>query len=235
MHKWHKSLKETIQNAKKDRIARSQLIFQISMFSNCIFVLIYLIDAIGNQSVWSLVVGGYYASIAWIRIHLVRDTYWVNHESDYDKRVAMKRRCMRTTGSLMLVLDVMFVIMEMYMVKMNASFHYGKMAFITTILYVLAGFWASLYNVIKDRGVQSMLSALRLVNLSASVTGLFILFASLIDTYWKELGRRESLLPFAGSIVFIVLTMAAIHVILIAEKKPHDWEKHHPDHKVYKK
>lgn len=231
MHKWREKLKETIYQAKKDRIARSHLVFQISMFSNCIFVCMYLFDAIWNQSIWSLVVGCYYASIAWIRIHLIRDTYRVNRESDYDTRVAMKRRCMRTTGSLMLVLDLMFIIMEMYMVKMNASFHYGRITFLATILYVLAGFWASLYNVIKDRGVQSMLSALRLVNLSASVTGLFILFASLLDTYWKELGKRESLLPFAGSIVFIVLTMAAIHVILIAEKKPHDWEIYHPEDK----
>ena len=85
------------------------------------------------------------------------------------------------------------------------------------ILYVGFGFWASLTNAIRDRGIGMMWNSLRMINLSAAITGVFILIAGFYDNYILEMSTRNLVLSITGTFFFMILLLLTVHTLLLSD------------------
>lgn len=215
--KENRSLWEEILLAAKDnRIFMSWLIFDFSTLANEAFVVLYLEETIRLKSVWMFTVACYYGSIALMRAHWQRISKKVAIEEDIKKRRDISLNGVRQIGLLLLGLNVLFGVFVMAVVRGDGSFVYGGYMFYVMVLYILFGFWASLTNAIRDRKLSVLWNALRMINLSAAVTGLFILMAGLYDNYIINNDARNLMLSLTGSLCFIVLLFITLHTLLLS-------------------
>lgn len=194
----------------------SWLVFDFSTLANEAFVVLYLEETIRLKSVWMFVVACYYGSIALLRIHWQKISKKVANEEDIKQRKEISMHGVRQIGGLLLGLNLLFGVFVLVVVRGEGSFVYGGYMFYVMILYILFGFWASLTNAIRDRKLSVLWNALRMINLSAAVTGLFILCAGLYDNYIINNDARNLMLSMTGSLCFIVLLFITLHTLLLA-------------------
>lgn len=207
---------EILLTAKNNRIFMSWLVFDFSTLANEAFVVLYLEETIRLKSVWMFVVACYYGSIALLRIHWQKISKKVANEENNVVRKDISLLGVRQIGGLLLGLNLLFGVFVLVVVRGEGSFVYGGYMFYVMILYILFGFWASLTNAIRDRKLNILWNALRMINLSAAVTGLFILCAGLYDNYIINNDARNLMLSMTGSLCFIVLLFITLHTLLLA-------------------
>ena len=209
-------LEEILRTAKNNRIFMSWLIFDFSTLANKGFVLLYIEETIRLRSVWMFLVACYYGSIALMRIHWQKTIKKVQAEVDEKIQEELLITGVRETGMLLLGLNMVFGGFVMAVVHGDGSFVYGRGVFYIMIIYIVFGFWASVTNAIRDRKMGILWNALRMINLSAAITGLFILVAGLYDNYIINIGARNILLYFTGSLAFLILMIITIHTLLLS-------------------
>lgn len=206
---------DIIWNAKNNRIFMSWLIFDFSTLVNKAFVALYLEEAIRLKSIWMFLVACYYGSIAIMRTRWQKISKKVYTLKDAKMRREMSMDGVREVGALLLGLNIVFGGFVTMVMKGDGSFKYGKYVFYVMALYILFGFWASVTNAIRDRKLSILWNALRMINLSAAVTGLFILTAGLYDNYMINDDARNLMVSMTGSLCFIVLLFITLHTLLL--------------------
>ncbi len=215
------SLQKTIlKTAKNNRIFMSWLIFEISTWTNYGFVLLYLEETIRLKSIWMGVVTMYYASIAFLRTRWSKVTQMISQEEDDEKRSVIRKQGVHSIGIMLAGLNAVFGIFMLIVTHGDGSFHYGSGVFYLMIIYISFGFWASLTNAIRDRKFGMLWTALRMINLSAAITGLFILIAGLYDNYILEMSTRNTVLSITGIICFFAVLFLTVHTLLLSDEEP---------------
>lgn len=114
-------------------------------------------------------------------------------------------------------LNLIFGIFVSLVTHGEGSFRYSQGVFYLMILYVGFGFWASLTNAIRDRGIGMMWNSLRMINLSAAITGVFILIAGFYDNYILEMSTRNLVLSITGTFSFMILLLLTVHTLLLSD------------------
>ncbi len=219
--KENESIQKTIlKTAKNNRIFMSWLIFEISTWTNYGFVLLYLEETIRLKSFWMGIVTAYYGSIALLRTHWSKVTQKVSAAEDEDKRSILRKKGVNSIGMLLACLNLIFGAFILIVTYGEGSFHYGIGVFYLMIIYILFGFWASLTNAIRDRKFGMLWTALRMINLSAAITGLFILIAGLYDNYILEMGTRNTVLSITGCLSFFAILFLTVHTLLLSDEEP---------------
>ena len=123
----------------------------------------------------------------------------------------------RSVGLMLVGLNLIFGIFVSLVTHGEGSFQYSKGVFYLMILYVGFGFWASLTNAIRDRGIGMMWNSLRMINLSAAITGVFILIAGFYDNYILEMSTRNLVLSITGTFSFMILLLLTVHTLLLSD------------------
>lgn len=215
--KTNDSLRKTIlKNAKDNRIFMSWLIFEASTWTNYGFVLLYLEEAIRLRSMWMMIVSMYYGSIALLRTHWSHFTKMINTLTNEVEKKQLRINGVRSVGLMLVGLNLIFGIFVSLVTHGEGSFQYSKGVFYLMILYVGFGFWASLTNAIRDRGIGMMWNSLRMINLSAAITGVFILIAGFYDNYILEMSTRNLVLSITGTFSFMILLLLTVHTLLLS-------------------
>jgi hypothetical protein len=212
--------KSIVKTAKNNRIFMSMLIFEVSTWTNYGFVLLYLEETIRLKSFWMGIVTLYYASIAFLRTKWSKVTQQISKEEDEIKRAVIRKDGVHSIGIMLAGLNLVFGFFEFLVTHGDGSFHYGSGVFYLMILYISFGFWASLTNAIRDRKFGMLWTALRMINLSAAITGLFILIAGLYDNYILEMGTRNIVLNITGAVCFIAILFLTVHTLLLSDEEP---------------
>lgn len=212
-------LQEIVHDARNNRMFMSWMMFDFSTWTNYAFVLLYVEECIRLRSVWMGMVSLYYGMIALLRTHWSKIIKKIYKEKAIQKQNEIRKDGVRSIGLLLMGMNMIFGLFVILVVNGDGSFHYAKGIFYLIILYTLFGFWASLTNAIRDRGIGIMWSALRMINLSAALTGLFILFAGLFDNYILDMRARNILVSIVGSILFLILMFLTMHTVLLEDKE----------------
>ena len=187
--KTNDSLRKTIlKNAKDNRIFMSWLIFEASTWTNYGFVLLYLEEAIRLRSMWMMIVSMYYGSIALLRTHWSHFTKMINTLTNEVEKKQLRINGVRSVGLMLVGLNLIFGI------------------FVSLVTHA-----------IRDRGIGMMWNSLRMINLSAAITGVFILIAGFYDNYILEMSTRNLVLSITGTFSFMILLLLTVHTLLLSD------------------
>lgn len=146
-------------------------------------------------------------------------TLYKNDQYTYQRSRKKQLRIngVRSVGLMLVGLNLIFGIFVSLVTHGEGSFRYSQGVFYLMILYVGFGFWASLTNAIRDRGIGMMWNSLRMINLSAAITGVFILIAGFYDNYILEMSTRNLVLSITGTFSFMILLLLTVHTLLLSD------------------
>ena len=141
----------------------------------------------------------------------------INTLINEEEKKQLRINGVRSVGLMLVGLNLIFGIFVSLVTHGEGSFQYSKGVFYLMILYVGFGFWASLTNAIRDRGIGMMWNSLRMINLSAAITGVFILIAGFYDNYILEMSTRNLVLSITGTFSFMILLLLTVHTLLLSD------------------
>ena len=172
-----------------------------------------------HRSAWFYSLAAYYASLAVMRLSLVRHT--LRHEPGEQMRQELTRY--RTCGWVFLLTNLALSGMMFYMIYENRAVRHNEITTITMAVYTFTTLTMAIVNVIRYRTFNSpAISAAKAISLAAACVSMLTLENTMLTTFRSETMTPEKtrlLLGLSGGAVSVFIIAMAISMITQANRK----------------
>ena len=172
-----------------------------------------------HHSAWFYSLAAYYATLAAMRLSLVRHT--LRHEPGEQMRQELTRY--RACGWVFLLTNLALSGMMFYMIYENRVTRHGEIVTITMAAYTFATLTMAIVNVIRYRKLSSpALSAAKAISLAAACVSMLTLENTMLATFRSETMTPEKtrlFLSLSGGGVSIFIIAMAVYMIVQANRK----------------
>lgn len=190
-----------------------------SLLWNGAYAALQLGMGIVQRSVWFCTAGAYYASLAIMRLFLVR--YTLRHRP----REKMRRELIgyRLCGWTFLVMNLFLSGMMFYILRDSGTVRHGEITVIALAAYTFTSLTTAIVNTVRYRKYDSpAFSASKAVSLAAACVSVLTLENTMLATFGSaEMTPhlRRLLLGFSGGAVSVFIIVMAVYMIVKASKK----------------
>ena len=172
-----------------------------------------------HRSAWFYSLAAYYATLAAMRLFLVRHT--MRHKPGEQMRQELTRY--RTCGWVFLLMNLALSGMMFYMIYENRAVRHNEITTITLAAYTFTALTMAIVNVIRCRKWGSpALSAAKAISLAAACVSLLTLENTMLTTFRSETmtpGKTRLFLALSGGAVSVFIIALAIYMIVQANRK----------------
>ena len=172
-----------------------------------------------HGSAWFCSLAAYYATLATMRLFLVRHT--MRHKPGEQMRQELTRY--RTCGWVFLLMNIALSGMMFYMIYENREVRHSEITTITMAAYTFTTLTMAIVNVIRYRKLGSpAVSAAKAISLAAACVSMLTLENTMLTTFRSETMTPEKtrmFLAFSGGAVSIFIIAMAVYMIVQANRK----------------
>ena len=172
-----------------------------------------------HRSVWFYSLAAYYATLAAMRLFLVR--YTLCHNPGEQMRQELKRY--RACGWVFLLTNLALSGMMLYMITQNRRVRHNEITTIAMAAYTFTTLTLAVVNVIRCRKFNSpALSAAKVISLSAACVSMLTLENTMLTTFSGETMMPDKIclfLALSGGAVSIFIVAMAVYMIVQANRK----------------
>lgn len=180
-----------------------------------------------HRSAWFYSLAAYYATLAAMRLSLVRHT--MRHRPGEQMRQELTRY--RTCGWVFLLTNLALSGMMFYMIYENRVTRHGEIITITMAAYTFTTLTMAIVNVIRYRKLGSpAVSAAKAISLAAACVSMLTLENTMLTTFRSETMTPEKarlFLALSGGAVSIFIIAMAVYMIVQANRKLKALEGYH--------
>lgn len=165
-----------------------------------------------HRSSWFCSLAAYYASLAAIRLMIVRHT--LRHKPG--ERPKKELKYYKSCGIVFLIMNSALSGMMFYMIYENRAVHHHEITTIAMSAYTFTAFTLAIINVIRYRKYHSpALSAAKAVSLAAACVSVLTLENTMLTTFGGDMPSqtRKLFLTLSGGAVSLFIIAAAIYMI----------------------
>lgn len=186
---------------------------------NGAYAILQLGLGICHRSAWFYSLALYYASLAVMRLFLVR--YTLRHKPGENMRKEWHRY--RNCGWVFLVLNTALTVMIFYMVYQNRTVRHHEITTITMAAYTFTSFTMAILNVIRFRKYNSpVFSASKVISLTSACVSMLTLEGTMLATFSgtdMTVSTRQLFLGLSGAAASAFILVMAICLIARGNKQ----------------
>ena len=189
-----------------------------SLIWNSIYAAFLLCLGVYHASFWFYSMGGYYASLALMRVFLVRHTS--RHQPG--QLVQTELTIYRSCGWIFLAMNLALTLMVFFMVYFNRSFTHHEITTIALAAYTFTAFTVAIVNIVKYRKYKSpAYTASKSISLAAACVSMLTLEATMLTTFGSDTDilTRRIFLGISGGAVSAFIIGMAIYMIVQSTKQ----------------
>ena len=172
-----------------------------------------------HKSAWFYALAAYYATLAVMRLFLVRHT--LRHDPGQQMRQELTRY--RACGWVFLLTNLALSGMMLYMISQNRRVRHNEITTIAMAAYTFTTLTLAIVNVIRYRKFNSpALSAAKAISLAAACVSMLTLEDTMLTTFSGETMTPEKIrlfLALSGGAVSIFIVAMAVYMIVQANRK----------------
>lgn len=198
-----------------DSELRARISLQSGLLINIVYSVFKIAAGIYYGSFWFGAEGTYYTILSIMRYSLIRK------ERALTKNTANEWKTYRNCGFLMLLLNLIMSVIIVQVVFQNKSYNYSGLIIYASAAYTFYRLTFSIIHVIKfNPRKYSVLSASKLINLSAALMSLFALQSAMLTQFGSEAEINfQALNAATGSAVCGITVSTAMFMIFNSKKK----------------
>lgn len=185
---------------------------------NASYALLQMGMGFWHRSFWFFSLAGYYLSLVWMRLYLLRYT-----KSDPSRKSALAELYRyRTCGIVFLVMNLALSLMTFFMVYWNRTFHHHRITTIALAAYTFTAFSLAVIRLVKDRKSESYVAkASSTIGLASACVSMLILECTMLTTFGGDmsLSDRKLFLALSGGGASAWIIAMAIYMIVRAKKR----------------
>ena len=172
-----------------------------------------------HKSAWFYALAAYYATLAVMRLFLVRHT--LRHDPGQQMRQELTRY--RACGWVFLLTNLALSGMMLYMISQNRRVRHNEITTIAMAAYTFTTWTLAIVNVIRCRKFNSpALSAAKAISLAAACVSMLTLENTMLTTFSGETMTPDKIrlfLALSGGAVSIFIVAMAVYMIVQANRK----------------
>ena len=172
-----------------------------------------------HKSAWFYSLAAYYATLAVMRLFLVRHT--LRHDPGQQMRQELTRY--RACGWVFLLTNLALSGMMLYMISQNRRVRHNEITTIAMAAYTFTTLTLAIVNVIRCRKFNSpALSAAKAISLAAACVSMLTLENTMLTTFSGETMTPDKIrlfLALSGGAVSIFIVAMAVYMIVQANRK----------------
>ena len=172
-----------------------------------------------HRSAWFYSLAAYYATLAVMRLFLVRHTMRYTPGEQMQRELTRYRAC----GWVFLLTNLALSGMMLYMIHENRAVRHNEITTITMAAYTFTTLTMAIVSVIRYRKLGSpAVSAARAISLAAACVSMLTLENTMLTTFRSETMTPEKarlFLALSGGVVSAFIIAMAIYMIVQANRK----------------
>ena len=194
-----------------DAFFRSEVALHGGLVTGLLYVALNFFSGFRYRSAWFLSLAVYYTLLSLMRGVLV---YYI-HRRPVGQNIPAEFRRYRACGVLLLLMNQALVGILLYMVTQQRGFSYPGLLIYAMALYTFYITIAAVVQVVRFRRRGSpLLSAAKVVNLTAALVSMLSLETAMLSQFGGSAAfRRTMLAASGGGVCAIVLTMAIYMIV----------------------
>ena len=201
-----------------DPIFRAEINLYFGTAVNALYIFIKFFTGVALRSGWLIAFALYYTVLTILRASLVN--YVRQHEMKHDLRAEYRRY--RLVGILLLGLNVVLSVILARMIANNDAYDYPGILIYAMAAYTFYAVILSIVGLIRFRRHGSpILSAIKVVNLTAALVALLSLEATMLQRFddGSDWAFRGKMIGISGLVASLILLTISIYMIVHASKK----------------
>lgn len=190
---------------------------------NVLYIFIKFFTGVALRSGWLIAFAIYYVVLTLLRSSLVN--YVRQNEMKHDIRAEYRRY--RLVGILLLVLNVVLSGIIARMIANNDAYDYPGILIYAMAAYTFYAVILSIVALVRFRRHGSpILSAIKVVNLTAAMVALLSLEATMLQRFGDvdDWIFRGTMIGISGLVASLILLSMSVYMIIHASKKLSKWE-----------
>lgn len=201
-----------------DPIFRAEINLYFGTAVNALYIFIKFFTGVALRSGWLIAFALYYTVLTILRASLVN--YVRQHEMKHDLRAEYRRY--RLVGILLLGLNVVLSVILARMIANNDAYDYPGILIYAMAAYTFYAVILSVVALVRFRRHGSpVLSAIKVVNLTAALVALLSLEAAMLQRFGAPDDGvfRGTMIGISGLVASLILLTISIYMIVHASKK----------------
>lgn len=214
-----KNNNQYIQTWTGDIQLRTNITLSISVLWNIAYGALQLGLGIYHRSAWFYSLSAYYATLASMRLFLVRHT--IHHKPGEHMRQELRRY--RACGLVFLLINLALSCMIFYMIYENRAVHHNKITTITMATYTFTALTLAILNAVRYRKFNSpAVSAAKAISLAAACVSMLTLENTMLSTFSNDAMTPEKtrlFLSISGGAVSVFIIAMSVYMIIQANRR----------------
>lgn len=214
-----KSKNKYLKRWTNDVRFRINISLTFSLLLNTAYAAFQLGLGIVHGSFWFYSLAGYYASLAFMRLFLIRHS--AKHKPGEKMRKELKRY--RLCGIVFLFINLILSVMILFMIRQNRLTVHHPVTTIAMATYTFTAFTLAIINVIKYRKYNSpIFSASKAISLAAACVSMLTLESTMLVTFNSGNMSHSTIqifLGISGSMISAFIIAMALYMIIQSNKK----------------
>ncbi len=187
-----------------------------ALIMNGAYFLFQLGLGIYHNSLWYYSLAGYYLSLGFMRLMLLKYNYKRRAKTVGDER-ALYRAC----GFMFLIINISLFVILGYMIYQNKGFEHHEITAIAMAAYTFYAFTASIVNLVRFKKYRNMFFITsKIVSLSAASVSMITLSAVMLTVFGdgNTALLRSIVLTSLGGLVCTFNTVMAVYMLMNTKK-----------------
>lgn len=199
-----------------DAFFRVRVGLQLSLLVSLFYAGFRLINAVIGASFWEGALAFYYILLCGVRVNLIRQVPVSGGAADYGKEL----RTYRTTGMLLMMLDIALGGIAVQIVRKGHSYDYGGYLIFAVGFYAFYCLILSSVNTVKYRKFKSpVLSAAKAVNLTTALVSIFSLETAMVNRFGEDMQSRDFMTAATALVVCMLVLAIAVFMVVQSGRK----------------
>ncbi len=196
---------------------RTRLSLYFGLFINMVYAMFKLSTGIMYRSSWFISIAAYYFILGIIKFLLLLGVRTSSKAAENDRKKRSELRYCRSTGLLLLALDLAMAAITVNMILRDKRYQYPGMVIYVSAGYTLYRLIASTINVIKYRKISNpLMSAAKALDFATALMAIFALQTAMLTKFGGAGIYVAVFNSLTGGIVCFSVLLIAVYVIIKA-------------------
>lgn len=196
-----------------DAFFRVRTGLRVSLLVSLFYAGFRLVSAVIGSSFWEGALAFYYILLCGVRWNLIRQAPTSGGGTDRRREL----RAYRTTGVLLMILDIALGGIAVQIVRKGQSYDYPGSLIFAMGFYAFYCLILSGVNMVRYRKFRSpVLSAAKAVNLTTALVAMFSLETAMVNRFGGEMESREFMTTMTALVVCVLVLAIAISMVVRA-------------------
>lgn len=194
---------------------RTRVTLYSGLFINMVYAMFKLSTGIMYRSSWFISIAAYYFILSIIKFLLLLGVRSSSKTAENDRKKRSELRYCRSTGILLLALDLAMTAISINMIVKNERYPYPGMVIYASAAYTFYRLVASTINVLKYRKINNpLMSAAKALDFATALMAIFALQTAMLTRFGGENQYTAVLNSATGGVVCSAVLIIAVYVIV---------------------